>query len=114
MFIQDNPYIYVVGVGNKKCFLERKNILNGNINNSIWFNGDYEAIEKLINGSNPTQIDYNIMPLKDALDLAEFLANTVITYQRFEAKLATCGGPIDLLVITKDYAKFIRHKVLTQ
>jgi hypothetical protein len=33
-------------------------------------------------------------------------------YQRFRNGIATCGGPIDLLVITKDYTKFVKHKIL--
>lgn len=34
------------------------------------------------------------------------------TYTRHGKGIATCGGPIDILVITKDYTKFIRHKIL--
>jgi len=50
------------------------------------------------------------MPLKDAVDLAEFIVELTIKYERFADKIPTCGGPIDILVITKDYTQFYRHK----
>jgi hypothetical protein len=108
-FSDDAPYVYVLG----SDFCERKNIFaNGQIKyNSCW-NGDYEAIDRLIIGKKETEIDYNRMPLKDAIDFSEFLVELVIKYQRFEAKVSTCGGSIDVLVVTKDYAKFIKHKIL--
>jgi len=46
------------------------------------------------------------MPLKDAADFAEFIVDFTNKYQRFDDRIPTCGGPIDLLVITKDYKKF--------
>jgi hypothetical protein len=51
------------------------------------------------------------MPLKDAIDYSEFLVELVIKYQRFEDRVATCGGSIDSLVITKDYARVVKHKI---
>lgn len=55
---------------------------------------------------------YSFMPLKDAIDYAEFIVELNIKQQRFSDALSTCGGPIDLLVITKDYTKFLKHKIL--
>ena len=50
--------------------------------------------------------------LKDAIDLSRFLVDLTINYQRFENNsIATCGGPIDTLVITKDGASFAKHKI---
>jgi hypothetical protein len=75
---------------------------------STWA-GDSEAADKLLLA---TQINYPLTPLKDAMDLSEFIVEICVKYQRFEDRIATCGGPIDVLVITKDYAKFVKHKIL--
>ena len=42
------------------------------------------------------QTNFKIMPLKDAVDFADFLIETTIKYQRFEMKPKTCGGDIDV------------------
>ena len=79
---------------------------------AIMWNGETEALAKLLIGDKPMQFNFDLMQLKDGIDIAEFLIDVTIKYQRFDARLATCGGSIDILVITKDYAKFIKHKVL--
>jgi hypothetical protein len=103
---KDVPFVFAVGTG----FLLHRNGSDNEYN--FIFNGETEAFDKLINGNKPTILDYYHMPLKDAMDLAEFVVELTIKYQRFETRVATCGGPIDLLVITKDYAKFVKHKIL--
>jgi hypothetical protein len=103
---KDVPFVFAVGAG----FLINNNSSENEYN--FIFNGEVEAFDKLINGNKPTILDYFHMPLKDAMDLAEFVVELTIKYQRFETRVATCGGPIDLLVITKDYAKFVKHKIL--
>lgn len=105
---KDEPYVFVTGSG----FLMRKNVNDrGSLIYGYAINGEYEAAEKLIGGANPTAINFPLMPLKDAADFSEFLAEVVIKYQRFEDRVATCGGPVDVLLITKDYTKFIKHKI---
>lgn len=51
------------------------------------------------------------MPLKEAIDFAEFLVDTTIKYERFCDDIQTCGGDIDILVITKDEAFWKQHKI---
>jgi len=110
---KDEPYVYVLYKDKDNRKIERRNINNkGDITyNAVW-NGDFEAVDKLMGKNANAMIDYNIMPLKDAIDYCEFIVELVIKYQRFEVKVATCGGPTDILVITKDYAKFFKHKIL--
>ncbi|PKM77102.1 MAG: hypothetical protein CVU90_08860 [Firmicutes bacterium HGW-Firmicutes-15] len=104
----EEPYVYSIWPGG--C--ERNNASpEGDILYRVNFNGEYEALEKLLNGNIPTQFNFPLMPLKDALDFSEFLVDVVIKYQRFEDRVATCGGPIDSLIITKDYARFVKHKI---
>ncbi|KZR60404.1 hypothetical protein [Pseudobacillus badius] len=73
------------------------------------WNGEIEPVTKLFQG---TPFNFDLMPLKDAVDMAEFIAEIAIKYMRFSDQISTCGGPIDILVITKDYTEFYRHKIL--
>jgi hypothetical protein len=51
------------------------------------------------------------MPIQDAIDLAEFLAQTASGFSRFRAGSRTVGGPIEIAAITKhDGFKWITHK----
>jgi len=51
------------------------------------------------------------MPIQDAIDLAEFLVQTAISFSRFRAGSPTVGGPIEIAAITKhDGFRWVRHK----
>ena len=51
------------------------------------------------------------MPIQDAIDLAEFLAQTAIGFTRFRAGSPTVGGPIEIAAVTKhDGFVWVRHK----
>jgi hypothetical protein len=51
------------------------------------------------------------MPIQDAIDLAEFLVQTAISFTRFRAGSPTVGGPIEIAAITKhDGFRWVRHK----
>lgn len=103
---EDEPFVYSV---NKE--LKRVNADNGRIRYASSWSGEQEAITKLLNSQPPTVINHNLMPLKDAIDFAEFLIDVTIKLQRFEPKVKTCGGDIDVLVLTKDTAFWQQHKV---
>ena len=102
----DEPFVYSV---NKE--LKRTNVENGNIRYASSWSGEQEAITKLLNSQPPTIINHGLMPLKDAIDFAEFLIDVTIKLQRFEPKVKTCGGDIDILVLTKDDAFWHQHKI---
>ena len=102
----DEPFVYSV---NKE--LKRTNIDNGHIRYASSWSGEQEAIGKLLNSQPPTVINHGLMPLKDAIDFAEFLIDVTIKLQRFEPKVKTCGGDIDILVLTKDSAFWKQHKI---
>lgn len=103
---KDEPFVYSVGKE-----LKRSNIENGKLKYASIWSGEQAAITKLLNGTPPMLINHVLMPLRDAVDLAEFLVDLTIKAQRFEMKVATCGGDIDLLVLTKDDAVWYRHKI---
>ena len=73
--------------------------------------GQKTAITKVINNPPVLNADWVTMPLKDAIDFAEFLIDTTIKYERFCDDIQTCGGDIDILVITKDEAFWKQHKI---
>ncbi|MBQ1893082.1 MAG: hypothetical protein II155_03140 [Clostridia bacterium] len=103
---EDEPFVYDVGKE-----LKRINMDNGNIRYASSWSGEQLAITKLLNSQPPTPINHNLMPLKDAVDFADFLIDITIKLQRFETKPKTCGGDIDILVLTKDDAFWYRHKI---
>ncbi|MBR4461629.1 MAG: hypothetical protein IKS51_03515 [Erysipelotrichaceae bacterium] len=82
-----------------------------NAYNASW-SGDISHLTDLINGKTPMVFDWNHMYLKDGIELAEFMIDVNCKAQRFSIGVATCGGPIDILLITKDQARWIRHKIL--
>jgi hypothetical protein len=51
------------------------------------------------------------MPIRDAIDLAEFLVHTAIQYSRFTPGAQVVGGPIEIAAITKHEGfKWIQRK----
>ena len=68
---------------------------------AIWA-GQKTAITKIVNEKPILNAAWGTMPLKDAIDFAEFLVDTTIKYERFSDDIQTCGGEVDVLVITKD------------
>ena len=76
------------------------------------WNGDIDHLTSLINGEPRMEFDWQHMYLKDGIELAEFMIDVNCKAQRFSAGIATCGGPIDILLITKDEARWIKHKIL--
>lgn len=76
------------------------------------WNGDSDHLTSLIVGEPHMEFDWQHMYLKDGVELAEFMIDVNCKAQRFSVGVATCGGPIDILLITKDEARWIKHKIL--
>ncbi|MGB9694801.1 MAG: hypothetical protein ACP5SB_00065 [Caldisericaceae bacterium] len=55
-------------------------------------------------------IIWDAMPLQDAIDFATYAIKTTIDTMRFQARPKTVGGPIDVLLITPEGAKWVRRK----
>jgi hypothetical protein len=101
----DEPFVFNVDKNN----VTRLNHDQQSITYGAAWRGEVVPINRLTNGMN---LNAPLMPLKDAADFAEFIVDSTIKYLRFEDGISTCGGPVDLLVITNDYAKFLKHKIL--
>ncbi len=107
-YSNDIPYIFVVNTNGKT----RKNIdASNNVKYGLTWNGEPEALTKLMSADPSIKIDPQLMPLKDGIDLSEFMVDLTIKYQRFNCGIKTCGGPIDILVLTKDSAFWYKHKL---
>ena len=107
-YYKDEQYVY----NTKNDEIIRPNLNNCEIVSGAAWDGETDTLVSLMGASNPMKIDWKFMQLKDGIDFAEFMVDLTIKSQRFSLGLATCGGAIDILVITKDYAKFIKHKIL--
>ncbi|OOM76565.1 hypothetical protein [Clostridium sp. BL-8] len=108
-YINDIPCVY--RIGNDQVFRPDRDE-KGTILRGVTWNGETDILSRLFGGENPLSFDWNFMQLKDGIDLAEFMVDLTCKTQRFTSGLATCGGDIDVLVITKDYTKWVKHKVL--
>ena len=104
----DEPFVYLIGTDR----IVRRNVSADNrvIYTAAW-TGEKEALAKLVNADPVMNIDMDTMPLKDAIDFSEFMVDVTIKYQRFSDRIQTCGGPIDVLVLTKDGAFWYRNKL---
>jgi hypothetical protein len=87
--------------------------------------GEADVFQRLTNdvsltvaaGATPTPLPSYGVPfewftLQDAIDFAEFAIRTTIETMRFQNREKTVGGPIDLLVIRPDDARWIAQKQL--
>lgn len=103
----DEPYVFCLDTAFYRMNLNEKNEL---LFGASW-KGQCEAITKLFNSEPKLRFTWVTMPLKDGVDLAEFIVDTTIKYQRFQDGIQTCGGAIDILVINKDRAFWYQHKL---
>lgn len=118
------PYVYYIQV--KANVLDRKNI---NEKEEVVFGctwaGQPDIIQGLINSvvvkdqtgqekvlKQVPPIIWDAMPLQDAIDFSIFAIRTTIDTMRFQARPKNVGGPIDVLLITPDETRWLKHKEL--
>jgi len=120
-----NPYVYYCHVG-KNIFDQRKNIRDdGSLAYGATWSGQADIITGLINPVVITDqkgdrkvikqafpIAWGAMPLQDAIDFSIFAIRTTIDTIRFQARPKNVGGPIDVLIIVSDEARWIQRKKL--
>jgi len=119
------PYVYYCHVG-KNIFNQRKNVNpEGKIIYGATWSGQGDIITNLINPIIITDehgnkkvikpsfpIVWDALPLQDAIDFSIFAIRTTIDTIRFQARPKNVGGPIDVLVLTPDGARWIQRKEL--
>lgn len=88
--------------------------------------GEIDIFQRLVNevalvgaeGTSPTPIPsfgvpFEFFTLQDAIDFANFAMRATIDTMRFQTREKTVGGPVDILVITPDDARWIAQKQLS-
>ena len=106
-YLNDEPFVY--DISNNKC--SRRNIRDESVTYNALWNGKQDAVTKLLNADPVCRINWTCLPLKDGVELAEFLVDLTIKYERFSSDIQTCGGDIDVLIMTTDSAFWHRHKL---
>lgn len=111
---QANVVYHVSGYdgGNQKIFRVKGDTIEPVERYSACWDGEAAVLNNLLTGSFPLNLNLNFMYLKDGIEFAEFLIDVTCQTQRFSNGVATCGGPIDILLITKDETRWIKHKIL--
>jgi len=118
------PYIYYCHVA-KNITGERRNIKpNGRLAYGATWSGQIDVLAGIIQPSLmpgpegkvvPLQkppIIWDAMALQDAIDFSIYAIRTTIDTIHFQARPKNVGGPIDVLVVTPDGAKWIQKKDL--
>lgn len=66
---------------------------------------------RVIQGALGVQLAISAMPLKDAIDLAEFLVDVAIKFSKFSPGANVVGGPIEIAAISKHEGfKWVKRK----
>lgn len=115
------PYIFYVHIGRET--LERRNLTPENkITFGATWSGQIDVLTGILQPSllpgpdgkaqplNKAPIIWDAMTLQDAIDFSIYAIRTTIDTIRFQARPKNVGGPIDILVITPDEAKWIQKK----
>lgn len=118
------PYVYHCHVAQNT--VERKNVKpDGSPSYGATWSGNIDVITSIVNpvvvkdeqGKDKVirpvpPIIWDAMTLQDAIDFCVYAIRTTIDTMRFQTRPKTVGGPIDVLVLTADGARWIQKKEL--
>ena len=118
------PYVYFLNT--KDNLIKRLNIDSDNkINYGMSWSGQIDILDSILKSVKITDekgneqiikkvapIIWEAMTLQDAIDFSIHAIRTTIDTMRFQARPKTVGGPIDVLLISPEEAKFIQKKEL--
>jgi len=118
------PYVYTLNT--KDNLIKRINIDSDNkINYTMTWSGQIDILECILTPTitldekgneqiikEVVPIIWEAMTLQDAIDFSIYAIRTTIDTIRFQARPKTVGGPIDVLLISPEEAKFIQKKEL--
>lgn len=118
------PCVYYCHVG-KNIFDQRKNIKSdGKLTYGATWSGQIDVLSGILGPTlmpghkgkaiamRKPPIIWDALTLQDAIDFSIFAIRTTIDTIRFQARPKNVGGPIDVLVITPDGARWIQRKEL--
>jgi len=118
------PYVYRCHIA--KNTVERRNSKpDGSLVYSASWSGQTDVLTSIVNpvtikdekGNDKViravaPIIWDAMTLQDAIDFSIYAIRTTIDTMRFQARPKNVGGPIDVLVLTPEEAKWIQRKEL--
>lgn len=119
------PYVYHCHISRNS--IERRNIKpDGSLAYGATWSGQIDVINSIVNpvvikddkGTDKivrtpaAPIIWDAVALQDAIDFSIYAIRTTIDTMRFQARPKNVGGPIDVLVITPDEAKWVQKKEL--
>ena len=117
------PYVFYCHVS--RNIIERRNVNpDGNIFYGATWSGQIDVLAGILNPSLMPRpagqalpmlkppIIWGAMALQDAIDFSTYAIRTTIDTIRFQARQKNVGGPIDVIVITPDGARWIKRKEL--
>jgi hypothetical protein len=119
------PHIYSCHVA--RNVLERRNTKpDGSITYGATWSGQGDILSSILipvtvkddKGNDkvirsPAPIIWDAMSLQDAIDFSIYAIRTTIDTMRFQARPKNVGGPIDVLVLTPEEARWIQRKQLS-
>jgi len=118
------PHVYHCHVARNT--VERRNVKpDGSLSYGAAWSGQIDVVTSIVNpvvikdeqGNEkviraPAPIAWDAMTLQDAIDFSMYAIRTTIDTMRFQARPKNVGGPVDILVLTPDEAKWICRKQL--
>ena len=118
------PHVYSCHVSQN--IVERRNInQDGTLIYGAAWSGQGDILTSIVNAiiikdeqgndkviRSPAPIIWKAMALQDAIDFSIYAIRTTIDTMRFQARPKNVGGPIDVLVLKPEEAKWIQRKEL--
>lgn len=115
------PHVYLININQSTT--ERINLFNADIRYGANWGGESEIMTRLLTnikiqqGSdwidlNTAGIPFNFFTLQDAIDFSIYAVRTTIETFRFQQRIKTVGGPIDILAVLPGKIKWIQKKEL--
>ncbi len=120
---QKKPKVYRVAPFHNSIEIKNPENTNGEVQGATW-DGESDILVRLIQpvflkdkNGNYTQLPQYMIPwqfftLQDAIDFAVFAIQVTIDCVRFFPRPKTVGGPIDVLVITREKSFWVNKKEL--
>lgn len=115
------PHVYFISIARKTT--TRVNFHNGNIIFNANWGGELEVMSRLMSSIQMKQdnewtevkapeIPFYFFTLQDAVDFSVYAVRTTIETFRFQQRMRTVGGPIDILAIFPRGIRWIYRKEL--
>ncbi len=109
------PYVFYCHVGDNKI-MRRNQKPDGAVAYGATWSGQIDIVSSILNPA-PNQppkapIIWDAMTLQDAIDFSVYAIRTTIDTIRFQARPKNVGGPIDVLLLTPEKARWVQKKEL--